>query len=318
MKPDGVGRGTPLVYSNDSPGLRVGSSRIVEGEMTTREKLQFQYEQDLAAFSEAQEAKKLAATTDEGQRAVLSQQYELNRQAITKKYQTDLQQLVNSQGWQGVFGSAFGQHIRENEALTRQWATGTNQSLLMVRVAMQSLDQMGRQAFDHLAQGMGGNIAQAIVYGQSMGQAMRAALAATLESIAAESLTQAIYATALGFMRLAQYDYAGASAAFQAAALFGSVGVASAVAGRVAAPAQGAAASGGAASAAGGASYGPGGGAGGAGYTSNPGGVQINIYGHVMGVAGIEQVASMLNDAVQNRDVRLVATQVRQQTRATF
>ncbi len=26
MKPDGVGNGTPLVYSNDSPGLSVGSS----------------------------------------------------------------------------------------------------------------------------------------------------------------------------------------------------------------------------------------------------------------------------------------------------
>jgi hypothetical protein len=39
--------------------------------------------------------------------------------------------------------------------------------------------------------------------------------------------------------------------------------------------------------------------------------------GHVIGPSGIEEFAGMLNDAVQNRDVRLVATQVRQGPLAT-
>jgi len=37
-----------------------------------------------------------------------------------------------------------------------------------------------------------------------------------------------------------------------------------------------------------------------------------------VGASGIEEFCGMVNDAVQNRDVRLVATQVRQGTLATF
>ena len=42
---------------------------------------------------------------------------------------------------------------------------------------------------------------------------MRAAAASALQAIAAESIVQAIYSTALGFLRLAHHDYPGATAA---------------------------------------------------------------------------------------------------------
>ena len=52
--------------------------------------------------------------------------------------------------------------------------------------------------------------------------------------------------------------------------------------------------------------------------SSKVGGVSVHVYGHVVGASGIEQLCSMINDSVQNRDVRLIATQTRQTTPATF
>jgi hypothetical protein len=65
---------------------------------------------------------------------------------------------------------------------------------------------------------------------------------------------------------------------------------------------------------------GPGGyGGGGASGIGGAGGSGVNVYvaGHVVGASGIEELAGMLNDAVQNRDVRLVASQTRQAPLAT-
>ncbi len=139
---------------------------------------------------------------------------------------------------------------------------------------------------------------------------MRAALAATLQSIAAESLVQAIYATGLGFLRLAQHDYPAAAKAFTAAGIFGSVGVAAAVAGRAIAPRQESAAG----REAGGEGTSGRGQAGGPIEAQERPRTQVNIYisGHVVGPSGVEELADMLNEAVKDRDVRLVATQVRQ------
>ena len=135
---------------------------------------------------------------------------------------------------------------------------------------------------------------------------MRSAAASTLESLAAESITYAIYSTALGFLRLAQHDPAGASAAFTAAATWGSVGAAAAVAGRVIAPPQsGDSASGGAAAGAaqGGASS-PG-----VGGASQPGVHNTFIVqGNLVGWTHIGELTAALNDAVLNKDVTLTAT----------
>lgn len=43
--------------------------------------------------------------------------------------------------------------------------------------------------------------------------------------------------------------------------------------------------------------------------------MQIVVYGHVVGQSGVEELTEMINEAVKDRDVRLVATQVRQSTR---
>jgi hypothetical protein len=225
------------------------------------------------------------------------------------KFGVQLQAMRNSQGWQGVFGAEFAQLLKGNEAALKEWATSANQGMTMVQLSLAALDGIGREAFEHLSEGMGRNIAAAIVYSKSIGDAMRSALAATLESIAAESLVQAIYSVAFGFLCLAQGNFAGAESAFTAAAIFGSVGGAAAVAGRAAvgpqrnAPGTAAGGHSGAPSTSGwaNASNGAEGSAGGPHVT-------VNVMGHVFGVSGVQQLASALNDAVLNQDVTLTAT----------
>jgi hypothetical protein len=69
------------------------------------------------------------------------------------------------------------------------------------------------------SQAMGTSVAQAIVYGNSIGAAMEKALKATLASIGAQALVHAIYETAVGFADLF-WNPPAAAAAFESAALF--------------------------------------------------------------------------------------------------
>jgi hypothetical protein len=43
--------------------------------------------------------------------------------------------------------------------------------------------------------------------------------------------------------------------------------------------------------------------------------VTVIVQGHIIGRSGIEEVTDMINEAVQQRDVRLVATAVKQTAR---
>jgi len=321
-----IGRLQTDAFLKDMEAAQQHYGKLLEANMTEENKLKLQYEMDVQAYSAAQLAKAKIGQGP-GEQATLTAQYALNVDALTKRLGTDLQILYNSQGWQGVFGDKFTEQLRGNPALMKQWQQSTNQSLLLVQASFQSMEEMSQKAFQSMAAGMGGGIANAIVYSKSIGQAMRAATTATLESIAAQALTQAIYSTAWGFYDLAVGNYPGASAAFEAAALFGAVGLAAGVAGRATAPASGGGAGGSGGSGSGGggrnpsASYGAGAGGGGGSQMGGSGGggyVQINVAGHIVGQSGIEELTGMINDAVQNRDVRLVASQVRQGTLATF
>ncbi len=313
-------------YAAEMTALQRHLAGMLEQEMTHAERLKATYEKDLAEFGKAQEAKVLLTAKSEAERAAIEKQFAEIRAEITRRYQADLQALQNSQGWQGVFGNRFAEQIKGNEALLKQWATAQEQGTLMVKVALESLNEMGQKAFANLAQGMGANIAHAMVYGGSMEKAMRQALAATLESIAAQSMVQAIYATALGFLDLAEGNFAGAGQAFTAAAIFGSVGAAAAVAGRAVAGTSGAGGAGGGSGSGGGSQYGANGvgsfGAEGAarskdagagfqvgGTAANPGThVTVNVQGHVIGTSGVDQLCQMLNEAVRGRNVQLTAT----------
>jgi hypothetical protein len=291
--------------------LQQNLAQMVTARMTSAERIRWQYEQDLERYSQAKEEAAKDKYTDPADREAVATQFEMNRAAAYADYGEQLTELYNSTGWQGVFGNLFAEQIRGNEELLREWAISADQSAMMVRVSLESLRETGRAAFDGLAQGMGRNIASALAYKQNIGEAMKAALAATLATIAAESYVQAIYATALGFVRLAQWDFASAANAFTAAGIFGSVGTAAALAGRVAAPSKsGGSAGPRGAESAGSSSAGSGASSGTAVADTKPS-VTIIMNGSIYGKYGVEEFLEVVNDAVQNRDAKLVASDVR-------
>ena len=273
--------------------------------MTSSARIQLQRELDLEALSRDEEKKTRLLKEGDANRIALEQQYALNRAAINKQADAQLQALKNSQGWQGVFGSQFASLLRNDEAAMKRWAESSNQAADMVRLSLTALKTVAQDAFGQMAQGMGQGIADAIVYSKSIGEAMRAAAAATLESIAAQSFVQAIYALALGFLRLAEHDPVGAGSAFTSAAIFGGIGAAAAVAGRLIAPPQAGAAT---ASAGGGNGSAGSSAAGDSGAGSAaPAGPQIQIV--IQGNAyTVDPLMDAINEAVMQRDKQLTAT----------
>ncbi len=287
--------------------------QTISAETTAKEKLWIVYEEDLARYSDVEKKKALATAASAEQRTQIEKEWAALVTGINQKYAVDLQKLLNSQGWQGVFGSYFADTIKRDETLLRQWATSAQQSHLMVKVSLESLKEMGQQTFEQFAQAEGAAIASAIVYSKSIGQAMQSAAAATLESLASQAMAHAIYSVALGLLDLAEGDLAGAAAAFEAAAIFGLVGGGAALLGRAIAPKQANAASG---TGTGETSTGAGGAGGGANTGSTvPGSggasgthVTVNVWGHVVGTSGVGELCDMINDAVLNQDKTLTAT----------
>jgi hypothetical protein len=157
------------------------------------------------------------------------------------------------------------------------------------------------------------NIGNSQVWQKSVGQAFEKAAVTSIAAIAKEAIVRALFSTALGFYLLAVGDFTGAGQAFEAAAVFGSVGGAAALASQ----ALGAGSSG-SKSASSSASKtsktsanAP---ASGSGASSQQQTVQIIFQGPVYGgQAGIDQLTREISRAVQERDVNLVAyTTVRQ------
>jgi hypothetical protein len=302
-------------YTSEMARLGEQLERINREHQTSEQRIGAEYAADAAKFSATEEKKTLALATNVWQRIAIMGQFAAVQAALTQKEQQDLQQLQNSQGWKGVFGSEFAQMIRGNEALSKEWAASQTRAQLMVKVALESMKEEAQHAFQQMAQGMGGAIAQGLVYEKSIGKAMEAALKSTLASLAAQAFAHAIYSMGLGFLCLAEWDEPGAVAAFEAAALFGSLGAVAGLAGR-AIPGGGSGGSGGAGSGGNGASAGGGGTQGDSsmgnyGTAAGSGGSQhvtVNVYGHVVGTSGVSELTNMINDAVLNQGATLTAT----------
>jgi hypothetical protein len=163
---------------------------------------------------------------------------------------------------------------------------------------------------------------------QAMGSsmAMASALKATLASLSAEAYVQAIKATALGFLRLAEYDFPAAAQAFESAGLWAAVGTAAGVAGRAvpstAAERRASPGFGGLVLGRGAEVTGPGTAPLAAGVpplrrAAGSGGQAVTVifqgpvYG---GKAGLDELIGHISDAVDRRDVRLSATTIKDTT----
>jgi hypothetical protein len=146
----------------------------------------------------------------------------------------------------------------ENAKLVRDSVTG--QIDLMASLSGE-VERLKGQFVDGLAQGIGAVVRQYVILGTTGPAVIKRILAETLASIAAQAAVQAVYATAYGFFMLATLQFAEAASAFEAAAIWAGIAVASGLAGRAIAPAAAGAG---------------GGGAGFGGSTAAPGTVTIN------------------------------------------
>lgn len=118
--------------------------------------------------------------------------------------------------------------VRSEFALVQQgqseWSSDFLTQTSAVGSALLTLGQAAAATFDQFAAGLGKNTSTALVYSQSMSEALDRTLKSTTASIAAEAIVQGLRSTALGFYLLAVGDAGGAGSAFESAAVWGSIG----------------------------------------------------------------------------------------------
>lgn len=210
--------------------------------------------------------------------------------------------------------------LDRNRQTAQLWKTELVANLTEVLNTSQNLSVEMERSFTQFDSALGANIANAIIWQKSIGDAFAKAAVQAITSIAEESMVRAIYSAALGFYLLAIQDYSGAAAAFEAAAMYGAVGGGAALAGRALAGMESSTSTSSAAgtsrttqssktASSGSASTSSGGSA-----SQKP--VQIIFQGPVYGgQAGIDELVRHITEAVVDRDVNLVAyTVVRQPT----
>lgn len=127
--------------------------------------------------------------------------------------------------------SVYQQKLKEIESGAVVTAT-VKKSADAMKAAFDSLKDIGKGALDGLANGIGNIVSQFVLMGTAGPNAMRKLVASVLAGVAAQAAVLAIMEVAKGFAALASYDPVSATGHFHAAALFGIVAGASAIAGR--------------------------------------------------------------------------------------
>jgi hypothetical protein len=303
-----IDRDNQAAYAGEIARLDEHLKQIESKNETSQQRIVSAYKADVEKINAAEQEETVKKSLSEAQRAEVATRYAAIRAALLKKEQTELQELKNSQGFHGVFGAGFAEMIRGNEALAKEWAQSTDQAGMLVKVSLEGLKETAEETFKSFAAGMGASIESAVIHSKSIKEAMKAETESVLEALAAQATVHAIASLALGFEDEAKNDYKGASAAFTAAAIWGSAAVAATVGGRAMAG------SGGSGSASGAGAGGSGGGAatgqGVGGTAAGQGGphVTVNVQGHLVGWAHMGELTAALSDAVVNSGVKLTAT----------
>jgi hypothetical protein len=122
--------------------------------------------------------------------------------------------------------------LNRNRQAAQLWKTDLVASFAEVLNTSEALTNTLGRNFLLFDSALGRNIANAVIWQKSIGEAFRKAALQAIGAIAQEALVRAIHSTALGFYLLAIQDYRGAALAFKSAAFYGAVGGTAAVAGR--------------------------------------------------------------------------------------
>ncbi|MGH9430058.1 MAG: hypothetical protein ACRD3T_00785 [Terriglobia bacterium] len=166
-------------------------------------------------------------------------------------YREEIQNLKDVADQQKQAAQAADQHRTSLQSLTRGMAlaeAGATQYSRMLQsfvtfgdqlppalqaaaASLQNLGLVSEVAFSNLERGFAASLAAAMVYGTSFAASMEMVLKQLAASISAEAELQAVKATALGFLRIAEMNFPAATAAFTSAAEWAVVGGAAGMAG---------------------------------------------------------------------------------------
>jgi tape measure domain-containing protein len=113
-------------------------------------------------------------------------------------------------------------------------ATAAEEATASLHATLKDVKSMGKEAFGEFAQGIGATVEQYILLGKTGPDALRKVTAQTLASLSKEATIKALMALADGLVHLFT-NPAQSAADFTAAAIYGSIAVASGIAGRIAA-----------------------------------------------------------------------------------
>ena len=122
--------------------------------------------------------------------------------------------------------------LNRNRQVAQLWKADLVATFAEVLNSSQALENSLGHSFLLFDTALGMNIANAVIWQRSIGEAFRKAAVQAISAIAQEAIIRAVYSTALGLYLLAIQDYRGAALAFQSAAVYGAVGGAAAIAGR--------------------------------------------------------------------------------------
>ena len=132
---------------------------LTAANQTAQQKLYSEYQKNLQQETNAEDRALEKIGSDEAKANQIRQMYAQMRTQLTQRYQNELHRLLNSQGFQGIFGSYFGSLLKGDEEAMRQWAQSGNQSGLLLSMTWKIVKNDAKQAFDTMLQGMGQTIA---------------------------------------------------------------------------------------------------------------------------------------------------------------
>lgn len=148
------------------------------------------------------------------------------------------QELANPLSARSLFGDGFADTLNATGEKLQAFKSLIADFSANIAGSMKPLSEIGQQAFEGFASGIGSLVQQFVLLGTTGPAALRKLLAATLATVAAEAAVNAIKQLALGFGALFLNPPA-AAAHFQSAALWGAVAAATGLAGRAIAPSSG-------------------------------------------------------------------------------
>lgn len=194
-----------------------------------------QFEAAAAASQAARQGSAALQQIEREKNAALEAERQRHNLALQQLLQ---QQFAFEQGISSAFRGLFSQRVNELSQDLGQFRANLSVFAEELEASIVPIDEIGRQAFEGFAQGIGNVVQQYVLLGKTGPAVIRKLLAAQLAAIAQEAAVNAIKQLALGFAALF-LNPPEAAGHFTSAALWASLAAGAGLVGRAIAPGEG-------------------------------------------------------------------------------